>query len=162
MNIGTVRRKIVTAFSAVILLIVALCAFAYVQLRGIEAQAVVLSAESLPGLYLSGQLQTTSVVTYTSVQQLILEADLERRRQIMAYLESKTAERLDLLKKYLTIVKTEKQRELLAATQAALTPYMAVRREVERLSDDPKTRVEAAAVLRGQLEPLYVRLQEAV
>jgi len=162
MNIGTVRGKIVVAFSAVILLIVALCAFAYLQLRGIEAQAAVLSAESVPGLYLSGRLQTTSVVTYTSVQQLILEADLERRRQIMAYLESKTAERLDLLKKYLTIVKTEKQRELLTATETALTPYMGVRREVERLSGDPKTRVEAAAVLRGQLEPLYLRLQEAV
>ena len=163
MNIGTVRGKIVVAFSAVILLIVALCAFAYLQLRGIEVQAIGLSAESVPGLYLSGRLQTTSVVTYTSVQQLILEADLERRRQIMAYLESKTAERLDLLKKYLTIVKTRtRQEHAVTATEAALTPYMGVRREVERLSGDPKTRVEAAAVLRGQLEPLYLRLQEAV
>jgi methyl-accepting chemotaxis protein WspA len=162
MNIATVRRKIVVAFSAVVLLIVALCAFAYVQLRGIEVQAIGLSAESVPGLYLSGKLQTTSVVTYTSVQQLILEADPERRRQIMAYLESQTAERLDLLKKYQTTVRTENQRELLAATQAELTPYMVVRRQVELLSDDPKTRVEAAAVLRGQLEPLYVKLQEAV
>ncbi len=100
MKIGTVRAKIVLGFSAVILLMVALCAFAYIQLREIEAQAVALHAESVPGLYLAGRLQSASISTYTSVQQLILERDPARMQQIRAYLEDKTTERLDLLKKY--------------------------------------------------------------
>src|ERR1700722_9741237 len=94
MDIGTVRKKIVLGFSAVILLMVALCAFAYIQLRNIEAQAVQSRNESIPGLYLTGRLHAVSISTYTSVQQLILERDPSRMQQIRAYLEDKTAERL--------------------------------------------------------------------
>src|SRR5258708_1937344 len=128
MNIGTVRKKIVLGFSAVILLMVALCAFAYIQLRDIEAQAVELRAESVPGLYLAGRLHAISISTYTSVQQLILERDPSRMQQIRAYLEDKTTERLDLLKKYVPTLRTDKQRELNEATKTARAPYMIVRR----------------------------------
>ena len=162
MSFGTVRRKIVLSFSASILLMIALCAFAYIQLRGIEAQAVALRAESVPGLYLAGRLHTVSVSTYTSVQQLILEQDLAKMQQIRTYLEEKTTERLDLLKKYDPTIKTDKQRELLNATKAALAPYMVVRRQVEKLSADSKTKAAAATMLRDQLEPLYAKLQEAI
>ena len=48
MNIETVRSKIVLGFSAVILLMVALCAFAYTQLRGIETQSEELRASPFP------------------------------------------------------------------------------------------------------------------
>jgi methyl-accepting chemotaxis protein WspA len=162
MSVGTVRRKIVLSFSAAILLIVTLCAFAYMQLHGIEAQAVALGTESVPGLYLSGRLHTVSVSTYTSVQQMILERDPARMQQIRAYLEEKTNERLELLKKYDPTVRTDKQRELFDATNAALAPYMVVRRQVERLSSDSKTKAEAATVLQNQLEPLYGKLQDAI
>jgi len=86
MNIRTVRTKIGLGFSAVILLMVALCSYAYIQLRNIEAQAIELRSDSVPGLYLAGRLQATSIATYTSVQQLILEQDHSRAQQIIAYL----------------------------------------------------------------------------
>jgi methyl-accepting chemotaxis protein WspA len=162
MKIGTVRSKIVLGFSAVILLMVALCAFAYIQLNEIEAQAVALHAESVPGLYLSGKLHAASIATYTSVQQLILEHDTARMQQIRVYLEDKTTERLDLLKKYEPTIKTEKQRELYLATKTALAPYMVVRRQVEKLSADPKTKAEAATLLQDKLEALYQKLQGAI
>jgi len=162
MNIRTVRTKIILGFSAVILLMIALCAFAYIQLRGIEAQSVALRAESVPGLYLAGRLQAVSISTYTSVQQLILERDPTKMQQIRTYLEDKTTERLDLLKKYEPTIRTDKQRELYEATNAALAPYMVVRRQVERLSADPKTKAEAATLLHDQLESLYGRLQKTI
>src|ERR1700722_13263444 len=162
MDIGTVRKKIVLGFSAVILLMVALCAFAYIQLRNIEAQAVQSRNESIPGLYLTGRLQAISISTYTSVQQLILERDPSRMQQIRANLEEKTAERLDLLKKYEPTITTDKQRELYEATKTALAPYMVVRRQVESLSADPKTKADAAKLERDQLESLYGRLQGAI
>ncbi len=162
MNIGSVRKKIVLGFSAVTLLMMALCAFAYIQLRDIEAQALELRAESVPGLYLAGRLHAVSIATYTSVQQLILERDPSRMQRIRAYLEDKTTERLDLLKKYEPIIRTGKQRELYEATKTALAPYMIVRRQVERLSADPKTKTEAANLERDQLESLYGKLQEAI
>jgi methyl-accepting chemotaxis protein WspA len=162
MNIRTVRMKIVLGFSAIILLMVALCGFAYIQLRDIEAQAAELRAESVPGLYLDGRLQAASISTYTSVQQMILEHDPARMQQLVANLESKTTERLELLKKYAPTVRTDKQRELFEATKTALAPYMVVRHQVERLSTDLKTKADAAKLQRDQLEPLYVKLQEAI
>jgi methyl-accepting chemotaxis protein WspA len=162
MNIGTVRKKIALGFSAVILLMAALCAFAYIQLRDIEGQAVELRAESVPGLYLAGRLHAASISTYTSVQQLILEQDASRMRQIKAYLEEKTTERLELLKKYEPTIRTDKQRVLYEATKTALAPYMVVRRQVETLSADPKTKADATKLQRDQLESLYEKLQEAI
>jgi len=162
MNIRTVRAKISLGFSAVILLMIALCLYAYIQLHDIEAQAIELRSDSVPGLYLAGRLHATSISTYASVQQLILEQDRSRMRQISAYLEEKSTERLELLKKYEPTISTQKERELYEATKSALEPYMVVRRQIEKLSLDSKTKAEAAELQRDQLEPLYRKLQDAI
>ena len=162
MNNGTVRKRIILGFSAVILLMVGLCIFAYVQLGGIEAQATAVRAESVPGLDLVGRLHSVSISTYTSVQQLILERDPARMQQILAYIQEKSAERLELLKQYDLTITTAKARDLAEATKAALAPYMLVRGEVIRLGTDPKTKAEAAIMLHDKLEPTYGKLQEAI
>jgi methyl-accepting chemotaxis protein WspA len=162
MNNGTVRKRIILGFSAVILLMVGLCIFAYAQLSGIEAQATGVRAESVPGLDLVGRLHSVSISTYTSVQQLVLERDPARIQQILAYIREKSAERLDLLKQYDLTMTTAKARELADATKAALAPYMLVRGEVIRLGTDPKTKADASALLHDKLEPTYGKLQEAI
>lgn len=162
MNAGTMRKRVILGFSAVILLMVALCTFAYVQLRGIEAQAIALRNESVPGLYLVGRLHAVSISTYTSVQQHILERDPARMEQILSYIHEKTLERLDLLKQYEHTITTTRARELNEGTKAALAPYMEVRGEVLRLSADLKTKTEASALLHNQLESTYGKLQGAI
>jgi methyl-accepting chemotaxis protein WspA len=150
MNAGTMRKRVVLGFSAVILLMIVLCVFAYVELRGIEAQAVAMRNESVPGLYIVGRLHSVSISTYTSVQ------------EIMSYIHDKTVERLDLLKQYDHTMTTAKARELSDNTKSALAPYMEVRGEVLKLSADPKTKAEASALLRNQLEAAYGKLQDAI
>src|SRR5712692_5772677 len=100
MNVWTVRKRIVIGFSAVILLMAALCGFAYVQLRGIGAQAHAFRNDWVPGLYLVGRLQFVLITTHISLQQQVLERDPVKMRQITAYLEATTKESLDLLKRY--------------------------------------------------------------
>jgi methyl-accepting chemotaxis protein WspA len=162
MNNGTVRKRIIFGFSAVILLMVGLCIFAYVQLGGIESQATTVRAESVPGLDLVGRLHSVSISTYTSVQQLVLERDPARIQQILAYIKERSAERLEILKQYDLTITTAKARELADATKAALAPYMLVRGEVIRLGTDSKTKADAAALLHDKLEPTYRKLQEAI
>jgi methyl-accepting chemotaxis protein WspA len=162
MNVETVRSKIIVGLSAVIVLLVALCLFAYTELRGIAAQATVLRAESVPALRLAGGLQAVSIITYSAVQQLILETDSSKIRQIQTVLEEKTTERLDLLKEYEPLIAATKQRELFDSTRAALAPYMSVRRQVETLAASPKTKGDAALMLHDQLDPLYRRLQDSI
>jgi len=158
----TVRRRIIVYFSGVTLLLFVLCTFAYLQLHRIQDSAGIARSESVPGLILAARLQAISISTFTSVERLVMEQTSVERQQIKSYLEERTAERLVLLKRYESVVKTDRQRELLRTTEAALVPYMTVRRQVERLSEDPETRVEATTMLQNQLQPLYDALQGAI
>jgi PAS domain S-box-containing protein len=158
----TIRKRIVISLSAFILLILLLCGFAYSQLRRIESAATTARLQSVPGLNLSGRLQSVSISTYASVQQLVLETDEARAREIRKYLAAKTAERLDILKQLRSTVRSDRERELLDAVYAVLAPYMASRRQVEQLSARPETRAQAELALQTETEPLYQKLQEAV
>ena len=158
----TVRARIIAYFSAATLLLIGLCVFAYIQLQRIQDQASIARSESVPGLVLASQLQAVSISTYSSVEQLILERDSVKRQQIKTNLGEKTAERLNLLKQYESVIRSDRQRELLRTTEAALIPYMTVRKQDEQLSGDPETRAEAAALLQNQLQTLYDSLQGAI
>ncbi len=144
------------------LLIGALCGFSYVQLQRIQSQASLARTESVPGLAIADRLVATSISTYASVQELILERDASKRQKIKTYLEEKTAERLALLQQYKLLIRSDRQRELYEATEAALAPYMAVSQQVEGLGDDPGTRSKAEEVLQNNLLPLYENLQGAI
>ena len=61
MNLRTVRARLIVGFSAVILLMVALCVFAYTQLYQIRSQAIALTADSVPGLSVIGRLDSASI-----------------------------------------------------------------------------------------------------
>jgi PAS domain S-box-containing protein len=157
-----VRARIIAYLSVVALLSFALCLFAYVQLQRIQYQARVVQSESVPGLVTASRIQAVSISTYTSVEGLILERNPLKRQQIKTYLNKKTAERLELIKQYEFLIKSDRQRELYEATKRALVPYMRVRRQVEQLSEDPETRTEAGALLQSQLQTLYDNLQVAI
>ena len=160
--VSTVRRKIILGFSAVTFLMVALCAFAYLHLRDIQDQATAQAVDSVPGLYLAGRLHAITASTHIDAQRLTFETDPKRRERIMADLESKTAERSEVHTKFQATINTVRERELYALMEAALGPYLTVRRQVERLSEDPGERAKASLIFRDELDPLYDKLQEAV
>jgi methyl-accepting chemotaxis protein WspA len=162
MGNATVRQRLIAGFSSVIILMAALCGFAFLQLRNIKTQATSIRQNSLPALYIVGMLHAVSISTYTSVQQKVLERDPAAIKQIEAYLREKTTERLDLLQQYEHTITTPKARELADATKAALAPYMAVRTQVEMLGSDLKTKPEAQTLLQERLAPLYQKLQDAI
>jgi len=156
------KRRIILALSVVLTVMAALSLFAYFRLSAIESQAAALRDDAIPGLYLVARLHSVSISTYTSVQQHVLEHDPAKMQEITSYIQQKTEERFDILKQRESTISTEKERELSEATKAALTPYLTIRAQVLKLSSDPKTKPEAAALLRDQLDPLYQKLQSAI
>jgi PAS domain S-box-containing protein len=159
---STVRNKIIFSFSAVVLLIVGLSGFAYVQLRAIESELSVARSQSVPGLDLAARVEAVSISAFTSFEQLVEENDESKARTIQDYLAAKTEERLELLARYQRLIQTDEQRQLFAATETTLAEYMASRGRVERLSLDPKTRAQAAAQLESETRPLYHKLLETI
>ena len=158
----TVRQRILVGFSVIFIIMFVLSMVAYWRLRDIESQAIVLNQNAIPALQLAGQLRAVSVETYTSAQQHVLESDPAAMTQITAFIQQKTVERLDILKQLDALAVTAQDKDLLAATRAALTPYMDVRGQVLKLSADPRTKTQAATLLRDQLNPLYLKLQDAI
>src|SRR3954468_2806894 len=100
MKFESVRSRIVVGFSAVIVLMIGLCLFAYVQLRGIEAQAISLHVDSVPGLHVVSTIQALSISTYALTEMHILEREQARMEQIHSEIDLKTAEMLDSFKRY--------------------------------------------------------------
>jgi methyl-accepting chemotaxis protein WspA len=162
MNNGTVRARIILGFSAVILLMVGLCIFAYVQLQGIATQTTALNVDSVPGLYVVGRLQATSISTHASVQQLVLESDPARIQLMLDFIQEKNTEWGELSKQYEATITLPKDRENFVAVNAAYALYLRVRTEVVRLGSDPRNKAEAAGLMHGKLDSDYEKLHEAL
>jgi methyl-accepting chemotaxis protein WspA len=162
MNIGSVRSRIILGFSAVIALMMALCAFAYIQLGSIKARTVSLDQDSIPGIYMIGKVQSISISNHSLVEQHLLEQDSTKMQQIALDVEEKTAQMSDSLKQYEPTIVRVKERELYNSIQIALPPYLAVRTTVLQLSADSRTKTQATALLRERLNPAYHKLQDAI
>jgi methyl-accepting chemotaxis protein WspA len=162
MRSWTVNQRIILCFSAIVAMMVALSVFAYVRLGSIENQTATLHRDSIPSLYIVGKLAAVSTETYSGVQRHLLENDPAKMQAIMAGIQQKTVERLDLLRQHEAVITTAREKELFAATIEALKPYSEVRAQVLKLSADPRTKAEASTLLSLQLEPLYGGLQAAI
>jgi len=158
----TIRQRIVIGFLAVIVLILGLCTFAFLQLRGIRTQATLMSADSIPGLYLIGKLDIVSIESFTSAEQLILEGDAGKRRQLIELMQQKTSEGTNLAKQYELTITTPRDRELYEGIAATMSPYLAALGTVLKLSADAKTTAEAGVRLRHECEPPYLNLRSAI
>jgi methyl-accepting chemotaxis protein WspA len=162
MKTWTVKQLILLGFTSILVIIIVLTSFAYWRLREIEMEAAALHADSIPDLYFTGRLHSVSVETHTSTQQHVLEPNPAKMDQVMSFMKQKSEERLSLLSQLNSTIMTTHDKELMDATNAALGPYMEVRGQVLKLSSDPKTKTQAANVLRDQLEPLYDKLQQTI
>ncbi len=162
MNLGTVRARLILGLSAVILLMIAVCVFAYVQLHHIETQAVALSVDSVPGLSVIGRLEAASISAHSSFEQHVAERDPARRQELEGELQKQTASVEDLVKEYGSTVVTSRDRELHENIKAAMASYTAARNQALRLNADSTAKTEATATLLQSVEPAYDRLRDSI
>ena len=139
-----------------------MCAFAYLQLRGILTQAVLINVDSLPGVYLIGRLESVALEIYSSSELLLLEHDPARIQQIENQIQQKTADAASLLRQYPSTITTAQDRELFEAINRAMTPYQRTLETILRMSADPKTKEDAQTVFHEKFEPTYRKLRETI
>jgi len=158
----TVRSRIVFGFSSVILLMAALCAFAWMELRGIAGQVAALDNDSLPGLSVAGRLNAVTAESYASVEQCLFEMDATALAQCAATARAKIAEQAELARSYERTIQTEADRDLYGSIKADIPPYVAAVEQVLALNADPKTRSRTQAAFAGQAVPAWHQLQVAI
>jgi methyl-accepting chemotaxis protein WspA len=158
----TVKRRTILGFSAVMAIMIVLSLIAYERLAAIETQATDLRRDYIPSLYLAGRLHASSIQAHMGVRQYVLEHDPQKLQRKLLFMQQKSAERTDTLTQHDALLSTPEEQALAAATRAALAPYTLMATDIIRLSAEPRTKPEAAALIDEQLEPLYARLQSAI
>ena len=154
MSHWTVKRRIILGFSAVMVIMIILSLIAHERLAAIGEQAADLRRDFVPSLTLADRLQAASIQADAGVHEVVVERDPQKMQQWSSYVQQKTTEFLDVLAQHDVLLTTPEERALAEATRAALAPYAVVTAEVLRLSADPRTKPQAATLLRDRLEPL--------
>ena len=148
----TVRRRIIFGFSAVILTMIVLSAFASGLLYEINGKATNITTDTWPGLYLTSQMNEAAQSSINSVYRFALSSDNAQRQQSLnAISESQT--KLDgLISDYTRTSFREEDRRLLesiktsrAACEAAYKPMLVTSRV-----NHPE---EEQGILSSQVEP---------
>jgi len=159
-KIGT---RIAAGFAAVIAVAVVLGLFAYGKLTGIEKSSNEISARSLPGVYLIGQVQNGIRLEYGLVQQHVnstTKAEMERVEAGMN--ESRTRNR-GLRGEYQKLLSTERERSLFDALMAARNDYVEASDRAMKLSGigTAQAKKEALDLINSRVTALQARYVDA-
>lgn len=158
----TVRSRIILGFSSVILLMAALCAFAWMELRGIAEQVAALNSDSLPGLFVAGRLNTVTAESYASLEQCLFELDAASVAQCTSASRVKIAEQAELARSYERTIQTQADRDLYGSIRAAIPPYVTAAEQALALNADVHNRSRTQVSFLGQVAPAWRQLQAAI
>jgi methyl-accepting chemotaxis protein len=161
----TIGRRIVTGFTSVLAITLALGAYALTQVVSIEREAVSIGRERLPGLEAVGRVASLSRDAYAVTYQHIALTDDAAMKRLEELLVQMAANATAQWAAYEKTITTAKGRELYQAALPLRAEFQRVRdKEVLELSRAQKTE-EALKVAGAKLVPAfesYIRAVEAL
>jgi methyl-accepting chemotaxis protein len=156
-KIGT---RITSGFAVVILIAAALGIFAFTRLVSIGAAATRITADSMPGVYLAGELQNAVQLRFQLLLEHVVATDKAEKDRLAVQINEATTKMNALLDSYQKTIFTDKDRQTFNTAEAARVPYMSSFSQVQSLSAQMKTK-EALDLFDSQLRPLYNKYFEA-
>ena len=157
MSTWSIRKRIIASFTAIVLVILGMGAFAALRLRAIEREALGLEKDSLSGVYYLAQLSTTTVQGYSLLQQFVMEVDKTPRDSIGAQVRANRRILEGLMRQCEETIVQAKDRELFEAVKTALVPYGVTQDEILRIGAEQGTPV-ARDLIDKWLKPEFERL----
>jgi methyl-accepting chemotaxis protein len=160
-RIGT---RIATGFGAVIAIALALGLFAYGQLGAIHGNAVHISEQSLPGVYLIGQVHFNAEQRMRIILQHLMSNDRDEMANLDAQIQSLKKRNTEILAGYeRDLVSSDKERELIAGLNQARNAFWIVGDEVikESRTGTPEGKRKALVLTQKELYQLHTKYLEA-
>ncbi|HUO30092.1 MAG TPA: methyl-accepting chemotaxis protein [Bryobacteraceae bacterium] len=160
-KIGT---RISAGFAAVITIALVLGLFAYSQVGVISKRSVDISGNSLPSVYVMGQVQKNSEQVMRLILQRVLATDKAEAASIEQDLRDSRSNNNAMLAKYeKEMIYNDKDRELLAEVSAARTAFWAAGDEVLQLSraGTSEANKKALVMTQTQLRLLQAKYHDA-
>jgi methyl-accepting chemotaxis protein len=159
-KIGT---RIMAGFGAVILFTTMLGVFAYSRIGNISRSSTDISANSMPSMYLMGQMQKNAEQIMRLILQHILSSDKEEMATLDQAIQENRTQNSEALAKYeKDLVSNDKDRELLRDVKSAETAFWTEADEVLRVSRQgtPESNKQALRMAETQLKALHAKYLE--
>jgi methyl-accepting chemotaxis protein len=157
-KIGT---RITSGFAVVTLIAAALGIFAFTRLITIRAAATRIAADSMPGVYVAGQLENEVQLRFQLLLEHVVAANQAEKDNLVVQINQATSRMNSLLEGYQKTMFAERDRQNFNAAEAARAPYMSSFSQVQKLSAELKNK-EALELFDSQLRPLYNKYFQAV
>jgi methyl-accepting chemotaxis protein WspA len=151
----SVKQRIILGFSAVILIMIALMVVSWTHLNEIKGQAVSITSDTWPGVYLSSQIESFSRATFASFEKYVLATNGEEKRQIEAEIDSNRTKIDGLMKQYDLTISRDDDRRMFASLTSARATCEAAFKPVMQLNEKT-TSNEGQTLLREQVNPACV------
>src|ERR1700761_1450695 len=112
------RAGVFGGFSAAILITMALGVLAYRQMRIIRATAIRIARDTMPSIYLSGQLQSITLLRYSLLTDYVDRADETEGAALVGQIDSADAQIDDLMSRYESLIDVPADIRLFATLKA--------------------------------------------
>ncbi len=164
MNINNwkIGTRIAGGFGVIIVIASALGLFAYGQLRRIDESTKRITDDSLPGVYLIGQLKVLSLARFGVLKDQIRGGDAISLAALQAEGEQLTRRVSETIEKYEKTIHLEEDRRLFAAMQRERAPYLEKIQEATALVGGRGGRAGAQYQVLRQIQPFYERYSAAL
>ena len=160
-NIGT---RITVGFAAVIAIAMALGVFAYGRIGVINASAIDIAENSLPSVYVMGQIHTHAQKTLTLQLEHINSSDAQDMARVEAELREVHEQQASWYEKYEKLFSNDEDRRLFADMSAARKAFNDTWDEILPISriGTPEANKRALNIANTRLRPLHTHYLETI
>jgi len=148
----TIGKRITFGFVLLIILIISLGMFALSRLNGLGTEATNVTDNSLPSVYITGQVQICAIQNFSRLFRSLLLEDPALLSKLNADIKNTADRYTHLMKDYEGMISSDKERSLFNAVEDARKPYFESRAKVLALSDAGKKK-EADALAEDEMLP---------
>ncbi|HLJ46061.1 MAG TPA: methyl-accepting chemotaxis protein [Bryobacteraceae bacterium] len=153
MNNWKIGTRIGAGFGAVIVIALTLGMFAYTRVRSIEQRSTEIATNSLPSVYLVGQIQNGIQKEFSLVLQIVAATDADEIERLQSDIRDSRTANGGRRSEYQKLIAGDRQRAAFDALVAARNVYVASCDEVLKLcrAGTREARAQAADLVRKQL-----------
>jgi methyl-accepting chemotaxis protein len=163
MNNWKIGTRIAAGFAVVILIAAALGMFAYTRVGAIERSSNQITMNSLPGMYLVGEIRDAVLRMQILVERHTNSTDKGEMAQLEAESQAISARATGIIAEYQKLLVNDRARSLFESYTSARATYAASRDDLFKVSRvaTPAAKAEAVAMMNQHLRPNLAKYLEA-
>lgn len=157
----TIRQRLLAGLGAALALMLLMGGVAYTRLASVDADAVVLATDSVPGVYHSTQLRGELLKNLALTTDYVAQAGAAAQNPREAALRASAERIAEAVRAYQATVFRPQDKENFEAFKAQLAAYLQAQQRVVRLAGERKRR-EAVEAMHGEFDPAFEKARAAI